>query len=513
MCTRFFAAMAFIFSFSNSFCQWTRVQQLPATFIATLYHKGDSLYAGGKNIIYISRDRGLTWGSTSAIPQFTLVTSIIVYRNELYAAAPNRGALKSPDGGATWQEISSGNDTLDISDFCEFKGDLYASTFSNSVYKLDPVTHGRWLSFRNGIGSISEVASSLISTSTTMIAGTLNNGLYDYLAPNFTAWEERFLPPPVSVNEGVFHFINAHDTLFWPGRTGIFYMSIDGGLNWNQIGNRLTTGNNSIVNAKQALLASRYFFDGANFINAFYYLKKDSLQNQFVNFSVVPNRFTWTIDILGDKLWDASDAGLFFMPLSNLPGITSADDSVLIVLPVHFISFTANCQSNKVILQWKTANELNSRHFNVQKSPDGIRWTVSGELPAANNSTIERNYSFSDNNPTQNNYYRIAEYDLDGKVQYTNVIRAACDVSGVFSIWPNPAHDFAFINITSANELQVIINVLDGKGSVMKTKKITVKKGSNQFSLDISSLANGMYSISITSGNGQMNNIIQLIKN
>ena len=62
---------------SSSFSQWTRVTQLPPTFIASLYHKDNILYAGGTNIIYISRDKGLTWDSTSTIPQFMLVTSII----------------------------------------------------------------------------------------------------------------------------------------------------------------------------------------------------------------------------------------------------------------------------------------------------------------------------------------------------------------------------------------------------------------------------------------------------
>ena len=41
--------------------------------------------------------------------------------------------------------------------------------------------------------------------------------------------------------------------------------------------------------------------------------------------------------------------------------------------------------------------------------------------PAAGNSNSERSYSFTDNDPVQNNYYRIAEYDLDGKSQFTSI--------------------------------------------------------------------------------------------
>jgi len=125
-------ALVILLHFTVSFSQWTRVNQLPSTDIASLYHKDNILYAGGKNIICISQNNGLTWHSTSTIPQLFLVSSIIVYQNELYAAAPNTCVFKSPDDGATWQNISAGI-FPSVSDFCEFRGDLYAATQGNSV--------------------------------------------------------------------------------------------------------------------------------------------------------------------------------------------------------------------------------------------------------------------------------------------------------------------------------------------------------------------------------------------
>ena len=111
MVNRFFTTLALLLSFSTSFSQWTRVQQLPSANIASIYHKDNILYAGGENIIYISKDKGITWDSTSAIPGLFLVTSIIVYKNEIYAAAPHRHVAKSSDSGITWQNIVTGNDT------------------------------------------------------------------------------------------------------------------------------------------------------------------------------------------------------------------------------------------------------------------------------------------------------------------------------------------------------------------------------------------------------------------
>jgi len=508
---KFIITLALLFCFSTSFSQWTRVRQLPSSDIFSLYRKDSILYAGGKNIIYISSDKGQTWDSTNSIP-LPSVDNIIVYKDELYAASYSVGVYKSADGGRTWQNIGAGIIPF-VSDFCEFRGDLYAATLGSSVFKLDPVHRDNWSSFNNGLSSLSVNLNSIAGNSNALIAGTLANGLYDYLPANSTIWEERFLLGQIRPTEGVYDIITANDSLFLAGFTGRFYMSTDNGLNWNLFGSELPSNITSLVNAKQALLLSRSNFNGVSYTSSFYYIRKDSLQRPFVPFSLVPDNFTYKIEIFGDKLWDASNAGLFFMSLSDLPGISDANDTVLhIPLPVSFISFNANCEGNKVMITWKTAQEQNSSHFNVERSVDGTRWTVIGNLPAAGNAGSESSYSFADNNPVQNGYYRIAQYDLDGKVQYTSILRSSCNATDVFSLWPNPVHDRVFINIVTANESQAMIKLFDSKGALVKVQKATVLQGSNQFSVDMKSLTNGVYQLYLDWNNGQMKKTIQVLK-
>jgi len=181
-------------------------------------------------------------------------------------------------------------------------------------------------------------------------------------------------------------------------------------------------------------------------------------------------------------------------------------------LPVQFILFNAKCEGSKVLITWKTAQEQNSSHFNVERSVDGSRWTVIGNLPAAGNSSTERSYSFTDNNPVQNGYYRIAENDLDGNVEYTNILRASCNSTDAFSLWPNPVHDRVFVNIVTANESQAMIRIFDSKGALVKAQKATVLQGSNQLSVDMKSLAKGVYQLSVDWNNGQMKKTVQVLK-
>jgi photosystem II stability/assembly factor-like uncharacterized protein len=204
----FFLA-AFLVSFCCAFSQWTRMEQLPVTDISSLYHNENVFYAGGKNVIYFSKNNGFTWDSTSPIPELFLVTSIIVYKNDLYATAPHRNIFKSRDGGVSWQVTpleGLGPGTFpDVADFCEFRGDLYAATLGNSVYKLNPVNNNTWLSFSNGLSDLSVNLPVIAGNTNAMIAGTLDNGIYDHLPANSNTWEEKLLTGRIDANEGIRH--------------------------------------------------------------------------------------------------------------------------------------------------------------------------------------------------------------------------------------------------------------------------------------------------------------------
>ncbi|MEP7372731.1 MAG: T9SS type A sorting domain-containing protein [Chitinophagaceae bacterium] len=507
------STLALLFFYSTLFSQWTQIQQLPSSDIISLCHNGDTLYAGGKNRIYFSSDKGESWDSTTIIPRFKSVNNIIVYKHELYASSFAIGVLKSTDGGTTWQNISAGI-LPEVSDFTEWRGDLYASTLGGSVFKLEPINRHSWLNFSNGLSSISANTTSIAGNSKALIAGTLANGLYDYLPANSATWNERFLLGRISPNEGVYDISTGHDSLFIAGHTGRFYISTDNGLNWNRFGNIVPSLNTSLVNAKQAFLLSRLIFDGANFHTFWYYLKKDSLQHPFVNFSFVLNHFTYKTEIFGNRLWDASSKGLFYMSLSDLPGISSADDEINpISLPLRFISFNTKCEGNKVLMTWQTAQEENSSRFDIEKSNDETHWTVIGNrLPTGSTGRAEGTYLFTDDSTGQNSYYRIAGYEVDGKVQYSNILRSSCAAADVINLWPNPVRDKVFINIVTGIQSQVIIKVFDNKGALVKIQRATILPGSNQLNVDVQSLANGVYQVSIVYNNGQTHKTERVLK-
>ena len=181
-------------------------------------------------------------------------------------------------------------------------------------------------------------------------------------------------------------------------------------------------------------------------------------------------------------------------------------------LPVIFILFNLKCDEKRILLTWKTAQEQNSSHYTIEKSTDGVSWKAMGTVPAAGNSNTERSYLFTDNNPAQNSYYRIAQFDIDGRVARTNILRSSCIPGNDFSVWPNPFANRIFISVTADRPSGAVIKIFDSKGALVKKQDATVLAGNTQLTVHTGHLPAGAYNLSVEWSAGQINKVIQLLK-
>ncbi len=182
-------------------------------------------------------------------------------------------------------------------------------------------------------------------------------------------------------------------------------------------------------------------------------------------------------------------------------------------LPVQFILFNVRCEGSKVLLTWKTAQEINAGYFEVQRSSNGNTWTSIGSVQAAGNSNVQQSYSFTDNNPLGNGgMYRIAEFDLDGKVQYTSINRADCGSMDMWRVWPNPVQEQLFVNLSVAAGSQAMLKVYDNRGALLREQRNVLLPGSNQLNVDMQRLPAGTYHVVLTWDNGQSQKSVKVIK-
>jgi hypothetical protein len=112
-------------------------------------------------------------------------------------------------------------------------------------------------------------------------------------------------------------------------------------------------------------------------------------------------------------------------------------------LPVKLLSYTGKCNNGIVDINWSTATETNNAYFTIERSPDGINWRSLGTINGAGNSSVVRNYSFSDKEPYKKvSFYRLKQTDLDNRFTYSKIIAVeSCRTEiSELNIFPNPSN-------------------------------------------------------------------------
>ena len=179
----------------------------------------------------------------------------------------------------------------------------------------------------------------------------------------------------------------------------------------------------------------------------------------------------------------------------------------LFTLPLDLLSFTGQLQNNNsVLLNWKTENEINTSHFAIERSADGIRFNGIGNVTAngRNNTGGSFSYAFTDNDAinqsSQRLYYRLKVVDIDGNFKYSNIISVSFPlITGKISIAPNPV--LTTVNVAVAAETNGMVQwkLMDNVGRVILKGSENVKKGpGNNFTINMNKLSAGTYNLSVT---------------
>ena len=184
-------------------------------------------------------------------------------------------------------------------------------------------------------------------------------------------------------------------------------------------------------------------------------------------------------------------------------------------LPVELVSFSGNCEDGKIALEWVTASEHNSSHFEIEESRDGTNWNILGTKEAAGNSNETILYNYFDNvTNSGNNYYRLEQFDFDGHSKVYGPINVSCENSDLsyFMSFPNPSGS-AFQVILNDKDLigQGYLQVNDSKGSEVYHSEIELKEGINMFVVN-EALSPGVYLIQIKGNSGNTETIRHVVK-
>lgn len=149
-----------------------------------------------------------------------------------------------------------------------------------------------------------------------------------------------------------------------------------------------------------------------------------ALSNQGNSQNPIPPGGSWTSPVITVNAGScaylmidgfAGDGCNYNVTLTNLTGGC--------VLPIELTQFSGYKSNSVNVLEWTTQSEKNSKEFIIERSADGKNWKTLGVIPGHFNSTITRNYYFTDNSPSDIlNYYRLKQTDVDNRFEYFKMI-------------------------------------------------------------------------------------------
>jgi uncharacterized repeat protein (TIGR01451 family) len=187
----------------------------------------------------------------------------------------------------------------------------------------------------------------------------------------------------------------------------------------------------------------------------------------------------------------------------NAPVITNTAGTLikdLIVLPLKLISFNAVPQNeNTTSLYWNTSNEINTHHFVVEKSNDGLAFNSIKIVIATGRANNNYNAVVADAN-TGIVFYRLKIIDKDGSFVYSPVLKIDRRKNAAgFTILSNPVRDLIIIHTTGRTLHNTNASIINMQGVVVKT--FYLKEGTQ--TVVINDLPSGVYYIRTINGSNR----------
>jgi len=173
-------------------------------------------------------------------------------------------------------------------------------------------------------------------------------------------------------------------------------------------------------------------------------------------------------------------------------------------LPLEMLQFEATKEKGDVVLNWQTANEVATSHFEVQRSFDGRTFSKIGQVQT-NNKSINQ-YDFVDRSvPAGTLYYRLQQFDLDGKSTFSLIRSIEKSDKFYYEMSPNPTTDFLTIKGNADYTMDLVVEAYSENGALVYQQQISVD-GAYQHAIDMSTLATGLYSVVLRLPNGYIVN-------
>lgn len=180
-------------------------------------------------------------------------------------------------------------------------------------------------------------------------------------------------------------------------------------------------------------------------------------------------------------------------------------------LPVELVTFTAKEGAEQsALLQWTTATEWNSSHFEIERQTADKNWESLDKVMAIGQTTDIQRYEFEDHRPEKGeNFYRLKQVDINGDYVYSDVEVLTFEGKNDI-VFNNPVNDVLSIQISTLDAKAVRIAMYDAQGRLVEQRSADLYEGYNTVEWDMSHLSTGIYFMKVEDDSSTMFKLVKM---
>lgn len=170
-------------------------------------------------------------------------------------------------------------------------------------------------------------------------------------------------------------------------------------------------------------------------------------------------------------------------------------------LAIDLLDFSATTVDDHILLQWTTQATQNIAYFELQRYANQKEdWQTIYQVNAKNSSPTLDAYSFIDKSPAPTNIYRVKIVETSDESSFSNLITVNYQSQVDYNLTPNPAQDNVQIRISAKQTHPANLQIFNTMGKMIYQKNWLMTEGVQQFNINTSTWANGIYFIEIRNG-------------
>jgi len=171
-------------------------------------------------------------------------------------------------------------------------------------------------------------------------------------------------------------------------------------------------------------------------------------------------------------------------------------------------SFSGSSVNNKRNLKWTLTEGNDAAGIVLEKSANGTSFMSLAEFRTNFEDKSQTEFSYSDNKDIDVTvYYRLAIFNKEGKVQYSNVLHFTAEKNTMdqLAVYPSMVQSATTINYTSKEKQSAVIMVTDLSGRTVKQQNVLLQEGTNSIQVSgFDQYRKGNYIVSVAAGSQKL---------